>query len=94
MPYLGVSQSLTEKHWIGPDHSVDLAAQALMQNSDLPLAICSVLARLGISADAVEGYLNPLIKNLLPNPRKLLDMSKAAEGILQAVSNKNRIRHP
>ena len=91
MSYLGVSQSLTEKHWVGPDHAVDLAAQALMQNSDLPMAICSVLARLGIGADAVEGYLNPLIKNLLPNPRRLLDMPKAAERVLQAIFNKNRI---
>ena len=91
MSYLGVSQSLTEKHWVAPDHSVDLAAQALMQNTGLPLAICSVLARLGIRADAVEGYLDPLIKNLLPDPRRLLDMPKAAERILRAVSNKNRI---
>ena len=81
MSYLGVSQSLTEKHWVGPDHAVDLAAQALMQNSDLPMAICSVLARFGIEADAVAGYLDPLIKNLLPDPRRLLDMPKAAERV-------------
>ena len=91
MSYLGVSQSLTEKHWVGPDHAVDLAAQALMQNSNLPMAICSVLARFGIEADAVEGYLDPLIKNLLPDPRRLLDMPKAAERVLRAVSNRNRI---
>ena len=91
MSYLGVSQSLTDKHWVGPDHSVDLAAQALMQNSDLPLALCFVLARLGIRADTVEGYLAPLIKNLLPDPRRLLGMSKAAERVLQAVFNKDRI---
>ena len=91
MPFLGVSQSLTERYWIGPDHAIDLAAQALMQYSDLPLAMCSVLARLGVVADEVEGYLDPQIKNLLPDPRGLLDMQKAAERILCAVSNKNRI---
>ena len=91
MPYLGVSKSLTGKYWTGPDHAVDLAAQALMQNSELPLAMCSVLARLGVEAAEVEGYLNPLIKNFLPDPRGLLDMHKAAARILHAISNKNRI---
>ncbi len=91
MPYLDVSQSLTEKYWVGPDHAVDLAAQALMQNSNFPMAMCSVLARLGIGPDEIEGYLDPLIKKLLPDPRKLLDMPKAAERILRAVSNENHI---
>ncbi|MGB1641920.1 MAG: single-stranded-DNA-specific exonuclease RecJ, partial [Paracoccaceae bacterium] len=91
MDYLGVSQSLSEKRWIGPENAVDLAAQALMQNTELPLAMCFVLARLGIPSDDVETYLDPLIKSLLPDPRGVLDMSKAAERILRAVANNDRI---
>ena len=91
MDYLGVSQSLSEKRWIGPENAVDLAAQALMQNTQLPLAMCFVLARLGIPSDDVETYLDPLIKSLLPDPRGVLDMSKAAERILRAVANNDRI---
>ena len=91
MDYLGVSQSLSEKRWIGPENAVDLAAQALMQNTELPLAMCFVLARLGIPSDDVETYLDPLIKSLLPDPRGVLDMRKAAERILRAIADNDRI---
>ena len=62
-----------------------------MQETDLPLPICLVLARLGVIAKYTDEFLAPTIKNLLPNPRSILDMEKAAERLLHAIEKKDRI---
>ena len=39
----------------------------------------------------VESFLNPSIKNFLPNPNTLLDMEKSSLRTLKAISNKEKI---
>ncbi len=91
MSYLGVESSLTGRRWIGPGIEIERQAEALMQNSGLPQAMCGVLARLGVAPNEVETYLDPKLRDLLPDPRSLRDMEIAATRFLTAVRERQRI---
>ena len=89
--YLGVDRSLTGRRWIGPAPDIVRQAEALVQQTELPPALCQTLARLGVPAEDVSTYLEPTLRALLPDPRSLRDMEKAAARILQAVRTRERI---
>lgn len=89
--YLGVETSLSGRRWEGPSAPNDRAAQALVQDTDLPQAVCQVLARLGVRAEAAERYLAPTLRDLLPDPRHLKDMEAAATRFLAAVKAREKI---
>jgi single-stranded-DNA-specific exonuclease len=89
--YLGVDRSLTGRRWIGPTVDVTRQAEALEQQTGLSPAMCNTLARLGVRADAVAQFLEPTLRDLLPDPRGLRDMEKAAGRLLQAMRSRQRI---
>lgn len=89
--FLGVDCSLTGRRWIGPDIETLRAAQSLEQQTAYPPALCQVLARRGVTAATAESFLAPALRDLLPDPRKLRDMQKAAERFLDAVHRHERI---
>ena len=89
--YLGVERSLTGRRWIGPAPDITRHAEALMQQTALPPALCQTLSRLGVAPEEVQTYLEPTLRALLPDPRSLRDMEPAAGRILQAVRNRERI---
>ena len=91
MSFLGVEQSLTGRRWVGPAPEHDRQAEALLQACNLPRPLCAVLARLGVLPETADGFLEPRLKDLLPDPRSLLDMEKAAARFLQAVKRRERI---
>ena len=62
-----------------------------MQQTSLPLALCQVLARRGVAAEEAEAFLAPSLRDLLPDPRSLRDMEKAATRFLAAVKARQRI---
>nr|WP_235789727.1 single-stranded-DNA-specific exonuclease RecJ [Ruegeria pomeroyi] len=63
----------------------------MRQQTDLPQAVCQVLARRGVPAIEARGFLDPKLKELLPDPRKLKDMEIAATRFLAAVAGRQRI---
>ncbi|WP_282093174.1 single-stranded-DNA-specific exonuclease RecJ [Epibacterium ulvae] len=91
MSFLGVEQSLTGRRWIGPTVDIQRAAEMMEQQSNLPAAVCQVLARRGVPAMEAKGFLEPRLKDLLPDPRKMKDMEKAAARFLEAVNRRERI---
>ncbi|MEL6563132.1 MAG: single-stranded-DNA-specific exonuclease RecJ [Pseudomonadota bacterium] len=91
MAFLDVAHSLTGRTWVGPDPERARAAEAMAQQTSLPRPLCQVLARLGVSAQEAPGYLAPTLRDLLPDPRSLRDMEKAATRVLHAVSARERI---
>lgn len=91
MSYLGVETSLTGRRWIGPGIEVDRQAESMAQQSQLPRPLCQTLARLGVSVDGVDGFLEPRLRDLLPDPRTLRDMEVAATRLLSAVAGRERI---
>ena len=89
--FLNVSASATGRRWIGPSAKDDRQAEALEQATGLPPALCRVLARRGVPAQEAELFLAPALRDLLPDPRSLRDMDKAAARFLEAVEKRQRI---
>ncbi len=89
--YLGVDASMLGQRWVGPEPAQERARDALAQATGLPLAVCAVLARAGVEADAAAQFLAPALRDLLPDPRILRDMERAAARFLQAVRARERI---
>lgn len=89
--FLGVDTSLTGRRWIGPDVAAVRAAETLHQQTDLPMAVAQVLARRGVEAQEAPAFLAPALRDLLPDPRSLRDMEKAAARFLHAVKTRQRI---
>ena len=91
MGYLGITQSLTGRRWIGPDGDCSRRADAMAQRTGLPRPLCLTLARLNIAADDALPYLEPTLRDLLPDPLSLRDMGTAAARVLAAVEHRQRI---
>ena len=91
MAFLGVEQSLTGRRWVGPEIEVERTAEMMSQQTDLPRAVCQILARRGVPVIEVRGYLAPKLKELLPDPRSMKDMEIAAARFLDAVHKRQRI---
>jgi single-stranded-DNA-specific exonuclease len=89
--FLGVEASLTGRRWIGPDTGQDRAAEALVQRAGLHPAVAQVLARRGIAPEDARLFLAPALRDLLPDPRSLRDMEKAARRLHRAVARRERI---
>jgi single-stranded-DNA-specific exonuclease len=90
-PLLGVARSATGRRWIGPDDAVWRAAEALAQATGQPEPVARVLARLGVPAHEVAGYLAPSLRGLLPDPARLKDAEAAAARLLAGVRAGARI---
>jgi single-stranded-DNA-specific exonuclease len=91
MSFLGVDVSLTGRKWVGPGVEIERATEVLLQQTAMPQALCQVLARRGVSAADAEQFLAPSLRDLLPDPRSLRDMEKAATRFLAAVKARQRI---
>ncbi len=89
--FLSVESSLTGRLWRGPDAMLERAAEALAQDSRLPLPVSRVLAARGVPAHEAPLYLDPKLRDLLPDPSDLRDMDKAAERLVAAVLAGQRI---
>ncbi|MBV7378103.1 single-stranded-DNA-specific exonuclease RecJ [Maritimibacter dapengensis] len=89
--YLGVSESLSGRRWVGPGVEMERATEALGQTAHLPAPVCAVLARRGVDTAGAEAFLEPRLRDSLPDPRGLKDMEKAATRVLAAVDAGERI---
>ncbi len=89
--FLGVTASATGRRWIGPDAERMRAAEGLAQMTGRPEAVCQILARRGVAAAETESFLAPRLRDLLPDPRVLKDMEKAAARLVAAATAKERV---
>lgn len=89
--FLGVEASASGRRWVGPSADQTRMSQAISQVSGLPQAVCAILARAGIAPAQAVSYLDPKLRDLLPDPRSLRDMEKVAERVLQAVTRHEKI---
>ena len=88
---LNVTKSLSGKIWVKPNYEEQRLATSLQQISSLPYPLALLLAQRGIQADQIDAYLNPKIKNDLPEPLSLNDMPKAVSILSRAVIEKKKI---
>lgn len=90
--FLDVRQSATGVSW---EHRLserqDMTALAIAQGHGVPDIVARVLAGRGVTADKAERFLDPTIRDLLPDPASLTDMDKAAARIADAVMAKEKV---
>ena len=90
--FLGVKQSATGLCW---EHRLterqELAALTIAQSHGVPDIVARVLAGRGVTPEETERFLDPTIKDLLPNPASLTDMERAAGRIAQAIRNREKV---
>ena len=89
--FLGVETSLGGRRWRGPSPEAERQAEAIAQGTGLPLPLCATLARLGVEPVDALRYLEPQLRDLLPDPRSLRDMEAAAGRLVAALRGGQRI---
>src|ERR1051325_5345027 len=90
--FLGVSQSATGKLWRDRlDPRGAARALAIAQRYQLPEMLARVLAGRDVEIDAVEEYLDPTIRKLMPDPHTVTQMETAARRIADAAIKGERV---
>ena len=89
--FLSVTSSLTGRLWRGPDPAIERLAEAVAREARLPLPVARVLAERGVAPAEAAGFLEPRLRDLLPDPLALRDMDRAARRIVAAVTARQRI---
>ena len=84
------SVSVTGKNWILKKFDQEKIIY-LKDNFSLDEITAKLLVLRNIKKEDIKSFLNPSIKNFLPNPNTLLDMEKSSLRTLKAISNKERI---
>jgi len=90
--FLGVKRSATGLRW---EHRLnerqEMTALTIAQSHGVPDIVARVLAGRGVPADGVERFLDPTIRDLLPDPASLTDMERAAARLAQAIRNREKV---
>ena len=90
--FLGVRQSargLCWEHRLNPLQ--EMAALAMAQQHGVPDIVARVLAGRGVTVENAQRFLEPTIRDLLPDPGLLTDMMLAAGRIAQAIVGRERV---
>ncbi|NAZ36568.1 single-stranded-DNA-specific exonuclease RecJ [Rubellimicrobium sp. CFH 75288] len=91
MAFLDVSCSLTGRRWIGPSFEEDRLAEAVAREAGVDRAVALTLARRGVGPAEAAAFLDPKLRDLLPDPLRLRDMDRAAARLLAAVRSQERV---
>jgi single-stranded-DNA-specific exonuclease len=83
--FLDVARSATGRAWRDRlDERGGVRALAIAQRHDVPELLARILASRGVEPDEVEGFLDPTVKRLMPDPHVLTAMAEAAARIADA----------
>ena len=84
------SLSVSGKSWILSKYNQkDLTF--IKENFSLDEITSKLLSIRNIKKEEINSFLNPLIKNFLPNPNNLLDMKKSTLRTVEAIHNNEKI---
>jgi single-stranded-DNA-specific exonuclease len=90
--FLGVEKSASGRAWRGRLDARGLArATTITQRLGTPELLARVLAGRGVEADEVEAYLDPTVKNLMPDPSVLTGMDAAATRLADAITRQENV---
>ena len=87
---LGIERSLLGKRWRERSGG-DRAGLALAQRLGIPEIVGRILANRGIDDAAAERFLEPLLREALPDPSHLLDMDRAVARLVAAIESHDLI---
>ena len=88
---LGVSESATGKEWVSCGNEIIEEGRKFAQHYGLQEMLGTIMASRGVSYNDVEQYLNPRIKDLLPDPYTLTDMELAVRRFSSAILKEETI---
>lgn len=90
--FLGVERSALGRRWT---HALNPRAEALAvetaQKAGLPDLVARVLAARGVEAGKAARFLDPTLRDLMPDPSALTDMDAAAARLADAVERRERV---
>jgi single-stranded-DNA-specific exonuclease len=90
--FLGVAQSATGKLWRDRlDPRGAALGLAIAQRYQLPEMLARVLAGRDVGIDAVDDYLDPTIRKLMPDPYTVTQMEVAAKRIADAATRVEKV---
>lgn len=90
--FLDVSRSVTGRAWVDRlDANATRLAQAIAQRTSLSEILSRIVAARGIGPDEAESYLNPTIRDLMPDPSTLTAMDRLVERLVRAISAREDI---
>ena len=89
--FLNVDLSLTGRRWVGPTAEADRLAEMMVQETRLPMPLVRILVARGVAPSEVTAFLEPTLRELLPDPLVLKDMGKAAARFLAAAKSGEKI---
>lgn len=88
--FLNVTESFSGRRWDVRAYD-ERQALALSQRFSLPDLIARSLSARGLDLESADSFLNPKLRDLLPDPSKLKDMDKAVERFITAIANDEKI---
>ncbi|MGD1871166.1 MAG: single-stranded-DNA-specific exonuclease RecJ [Neomegalonema sp.] len=88
--FLDVADSVEGRRWVVRDPAAERLGMAISQRHGLPDIVGRVLAARGVPTEEAAAYLEPPLRDLLPDPATLRDMETAADRLAQAVRKDER----
>ncbi len=88
--FLGVDNSLTQRRWVAREFDERIAL-ALAQRHNLPEIVARCLNARDVGLDDAPSFLEPKLRDLMPDPSVFKDMDKAAARFADAVTRKEKI---
>ncbi len=88
--FLGVEKSASGKRWKARDFD-ERTSLAIAQTRMIPEIFSRVLVNRGVTLETVDTFLNPSLRNELPDPSHLLDMDQAVERVVKALETDQKI---
>ena len=85
-----VEHSLTGRRWRLASERPD-TARIIAQHHDLPEIVARVLASRGTAPETVAGFLEPRLRDWLPDPSHLVDLDRAVDRLVAAIGGAERI---
>lgn len=90
--FLGVSVSLSGQEWVERlDQRTRMIATAISQSNDVPELLGRVLAGRGVDIESAIGFLDPTLRDLMPDPSVLTDMGPATQRLVEAIKGKEQV---
>ena len=86
------SLSVSGKNWV-LKNIVKKTQIFLKENFSLDEITSKLLSIRQIKKDEINSFLNPSIKNFLPNPYNLIDMEKSTLRTIKAINSKRKNRN-
>ena len=90
--FLDIRQSACGLAWHHRlDQRQENIALAMAQTHGVPDIVARILAGRGVTLDAAARFLDPTIRELLPDPSSLTDMDRAAARLAEAVKRREPV---